>query len=315
MNRKALFAVAVIAAASVGAALAGFGIYIAQAYTVTLFFAVPTAIGFAASCVLRFRGPRPAGDSVAAALLAGVALSSAFLLAGREGLICILLALPVSAPFLIIGGLIGWFTFHRRRAPLVTSGLAVALVGACLAIEPSLHGAPDVKIVEDSVIVHAAPSEVWTAIVALDRMPAPRNWMYRLGLACPERAHIESPRAGGYRVCTLSTGQLVEQIEVWKPEKTLRWHSRSTPPPMRELNPFYDHVDAPHLHGFYDSPRGEFTLERIGPKRTRLTRRTWYSQRLYPSAYWSFLCKIAISQIHRTVLEHVQRTAEGALSI
>jgi hypothetical protein len=310
-----LFLVAALVAASIGAALAGFGIYVMQAYSLSLFFAAPTAIGFAASCFLRLRGPRPVWHSIGAALLAGVVLSSTFLLAGREGLICILMALPLSAPFLIIGGIIGYFTFHRRSAPLVTSGLVIAIAAACLAVEPSLHGAPDVKIVEDSVIVHAAPSEVWTAIVALDRMPAPRNWMYRLGLACPERAHIESPRAGGYRVCTLSTGPLVEQIEVWKPEKTLRWHSRSTPPPMRELNPFYDHVDAPHLHGFYDSPRGEFMLERIGTKRTRLTRRTWYSQRLYPNAYWDFLCEIAISQIHRTVLEHVQRTAEGVLSI
>ena len=72
-----------------------------------------------------------------------------------------------------------------------------------------------------------------------------------------------------------------------------------------------DHVDPPHLHGFYESPRGEFALEAIGPRLTRLTRRTWYSQRLQPSFYWSLLCELGISQIHRTVLEHVRDMAEA----
>jgi hypothetical protein len=187
------------------------------------------------------------------------------------------------------------------------------IVPSLMWIEPRLQSAPPLEIVEDSIAVQASPAEVWDAVVRLDRVPAPSDWMYRAGVACPQRTRIESPRAGGYRVCTLSTGQLVEQIEVWRPGRTLRWHARSTPPPMRELNPFYDHVDPPHLHGYYDSPRGEFAIGRIGLNRTRLTRRTWYSQQLRPNAYWAFFCEMAISQIHRTVLEHVRDMAEGRL--
>ena len=75
---------------------------------------------------------------------------------------------------------------------------------------------------------------------------------------------------------------------------------------MTEMNPFYDHVDAPHLHGYYSSPKGEFVIERLDARHSRLTRRTWYWQRLYPASYWGAWCELGISHIHMTVLDHIR---------
>lgn len=109
---------------------------------------------------------------------------------------------------------------------------------------------------------------------------------------------------GGTRVCTMSTGLMLERIDGWEPGRRLSWRALSTPPPMTELNPFGE-VDAPHLHDFYRNVRGEFFLERIGDV-TRVTRRTWYEHDLYPSAYWRIWCDIGASKIHRLDLEHVR---------
>src|SRR5689334_24515982 len=69
----------------------------------------------------------------------------------------------------------------------------------------------------------------------------------------------------------------------------IRRPPRSTLFPYTTLfRSFHAHVDAPHLHGYYTSPRGEFELVPLGPNRTRLTRRTWYTQRLAPAPYWQF---------------------------
>lgn len=293
-----------------GAGLAALGIYKVHIYGWALFFASPVAIGFVASAVLRLGGRRPVGESILCTFGAAILASFGLLVLGKEGLICILLAIPLASPFLLIGALAGYLLFHRYQAPAIPS--TTAMIGVVIVLMlAELHGPAPLRVVEDSVLVHASSSDVWNAVIHLDSVPRPKSWMYRLGLACPLRTRIESPRAGGYRVCTLSTGQLVEQIEIWRPQQTLRWHTRSSPPPMHEINPFYDHVDAPHLHGYYYTPRGEFALERVGPNLMRLTRRTWYSQRLYPNAYWGFFCEMAISQIHRTVLEHVRDMSES----
>lgn len=301
----------IAAGALTGVTLALASIYFAKSYGLMLFWAVPLAMGFVASAVLGIHGPRRLRDLMLCTFAAALVASLGFLVAGLEGFVCILLAIPLAAPFLAIGALLGYFAFHRKRYRPVISIVIVLMVVALAVIEARVRHEPPLNVVEDSVVVHAGSAEVWSAVVALDEVPEPADWMYRAGLACPQKTRIESGRAGGYRVCTLSTGQLVEQIEVWRPEHVLRWHSRSTPPPMRETNPFHAHVDPPHLHGFYDSPRGEFAIDRLGPDLTRLTRRTWYSQRLYPQFYWNFLCELGISQIHRTVLEHLRETVEA----
>lgn len=127
--------------------------------------------------------------------------------------------------------------------------------------------------------------------------------------ACPQCTRIVEPRAGGRRVCTLTTGVLMERIDDWRPGERLSWQAVSTPPPMHELNPFHE-VDAPHLHGTYRNIRGEFALERVGPRITRLTRRTWYSHDLYPSLYWTMWCDMGASKIQRFMLDEVRRAAE-----
>ncbi len=298
-------------AVAIGGVLVYFGVHAVQLYGVALFLGVPFVIGFIVTAVMRFAGPQSLTRCILVTLLTAIILSLGFLFLGWEGIVCIAMAIPLAAAPLVGGALLGHWLLHSRRFDPARSStfVVLALITVMLA-EPYLHREPESWIVTDSVIVDASAADTWSAVVALDTMPASRDWIYRAGVACPLRTRIITPVAGGYRVCTLSTGTLIEQIEVFRPGRTLRWQTKTTPPPMRETNPFHADVDPPHLHGCYESPRGEFALEPIGPHRTRLTRRTWYSQRLYPQWYWNFWCDMAISRIHRSVLDHVRSLSE-----
>ena len=305
-------ALAVVVPALIGAAIAAVSIYLVRTYGGPLFFGVPSAVGFVSTAILRkTNGPQTRTTAAGVALCAGAGMIVGFLVFGWEGLFCILMAIPLALPLVILGSLVAWELFHRYDVETFgPSALFVLAIVALIPIEARFQH-PSRGVVADSVLVRASPRETWRAIVALDRIPQPHDWIYRAGIACPQRTRIVTPAVNGIRICKLSTGIVIEQIEVWKPEEMLRWRTQSSPAPMKELNPFHDQVDAPHLHGYYESPRGEFALDSLGPNRTRLTRRTWYSQRLYPSFYWSLLCEAGISQIHRTVLEHVRDMAES----
>ncbi len=217
---------AVAAGALTGVALPAFSIYVEQLYGIALFFGIPVAIGFVVSGVLRRFGARPLRDSMLCTFGAAFVASMGFLVMGREGLICVLMAVPIASPFLAIGALLGYFAFHRRRAPAASVVAMLVIVATMVHVEANVRREPRVEIVEDSVIIHATPAEVWSSVVALDAVPRPRNWMYRVGLACPQRTRIQS-------------------------------------------------------------------------------------QRLYPTFYWSLFCEAGISQIHRTVLDHVRNMAEA----
>lgn len=304
-------ALAILAPALYGGAAAFVAIYRWPIYGLVLFFGAPIAIGWISAAILRIAGRVTLNTCLVTSLSAGGVLALGFLLMGWEGMICILLACPLIAPFVALGAWLGWIFLHERYVPAAPlTFLLATLVLVLVPIEAGMHTEVE-GVVSDSVIVRAEPRQTWQTIVSLDRVPPPHDWIYRAGIACPQRTRIIKPAVGGLRVCTLSTGVLIEQIDVWQPERMLRWRSLSVPAPMREMNPFHDKVDPPHLNrNFYDSPAGEFALSPIGNGFTTLTRRTWYRHRIYPAWYWNFWCELAIRRIHRTVLDQVRDDAE-----
>ncbi len=87
---------------------------------------------------------------------------------------------------------------------------------------------------------------------------------------------------------------------------------------MIEWNPFYEHVDAPHLHGFFRANHGEFRLEEVPTTRdgvtvvhTRLSGTTWYQHGLQPEFYWQWWSDLMVHAIHRRVLAHIAGQAES----
>ena len=134
--------------------------------------------------------------------------------------------------------------------------------------------------------------------------------LFRLGIACPQRVDIFGRGEGAMRVCTLSTGQLLELINRWEPGQRLGWVSLSTPPPLKELNPFRE-ADPPHLHGFYRSVGGEFELQRLGTDVTRVTRSSSYQHNLFPAWYWRVWCDYVAARGHVYVLSVLKDSAES----
>lgn len=294
--------------------MAGFWLLVHHltSYGETLFIGESILLGFAASAFLACQGRARLSVQFGTAVLAAILGVFGLLVTGFEGAICIAMCVPLAAPLIFLGAFIGHLVFHRGRGwhwPGSTVLVAAALLGAIGVKEAGVERVPEVHVAEDSVIVHATADETWRAIVNLSDVAPSHDVLFRAGIACPQRTRIVHAGAGGERVCTLSTGILMERIDVWQPRERLAWRAVSTPPPMRELNPIRD-ADPPHLHGFYRNVRGEFAIESLGPRLTRLTRRTWYSHDLYPSFYWTMWCDMGASKIQRFVLEEVRRALE-----
>jgi hypothetical protein len=52
-------------------------------------------------------------------------------------------------------------------------------------------------------------------------------------------------------------------------------------------------------------------LEALPGGRTRLVGTTWYSNRMWPAAYWNAWSDYIIHRIHGRVLTHIQKLAEA----
>jgi uncharacterized membrane protein YhaH (DUF805 family) len=282
------------------------------AYGWGLFMGAPFVIGFVTAMLLnheRDRGlPRTIAAAMSALLLAGVVLFGFAV----EGVICLLMSVPIAIPLGLLGSWLGC-AVQRQRTSRPLSPLASAVMIAMLPLAMHVDATTPLQSVTTEVVIAASPDEVWKNVVAFAPLPEPRELMFKTGIAYPTEATIVGSGVGAVRYCTFSTGSFIEPITAWEPGHRLSFDVTAQPPVMREWS--FTEVVPAHLADHYlRSERGEFLLEALPDGSTRLIGTTWYRLRFAPQPYWQWWSGYIIHGIHSRVLEHIKRQAESARS-
>jgi hypothetical protein len=287
------------------------GAQVLQSYGFSLFVGAPFALGMVSVMLFGFSQPQPLGPCLAVAFAATACAGMAVLAFALEGAICLLMAAPIVFVLTFLGAVVGYFIQARPWLSNQTLTILLALLltlPALMAAESAGEPAPEVRAVRTEVIVDAPPEVVWEHVLAFPPLPEPEGWFFRTGIAYPQRAEIHGEGAGAVRHCVFSTGTFVEPIEVWDRPRLLRFRVTEQPEPMREWSPYGIH--PPHLDHYLVSHRGQFLLEALPDGRTRLEGTTWYTNRMWPAAYWGLWSDYIIYRIHHRVLTHIRRRAE-----
>ena len=309
---SALFAV-VATAAFATAAIALSTQYLAT-YGIGLFIAVPFCVGYLSAFFHGRRHPNAPAQAYVVALLSTLLLGGFLLALAWEGVICLLMAAPLAIVVAMIGAYCGNRSARRpdlkRGAPAY---LTVAILPLILMTEAAARREAPVYRVDSEIVIDAPAGTVWKNVVTFSEITEEPQWYFRAGIAYPLRARIAGRGVGAIRTCEFTTGNFIEPIEVWNEPRLLRFGVTANPPPMRELSP-YSGVDAPHLHGFLISQRGQFAIETLPDGRTRLTGTTWYQHHLWPAGYWRLWSDAIIHRIHLRVLRHIKGLSETSNS-
>jgi hypothetical protein len=307
-----------LGAAGIAALCAGLAVWFSIAtlgsYGWGVFLAVPFCTGLITTLLVSIPKTRSFGYCVKSSLLAMGITGAGLLAIGFEGLVCLVMCIPIAVPIAMIGVLVAREIIRPGPQQIARHSMVVA--GAMMTICP-LSAIPDryaeqpVEIfqVVSSVEIEAPPDRVWPKVIAFPELPPPTDLVFQFGIAYPIRARIEGTGPGAIRYCEFSTGPFVEPITEWQHARLLAFDVTNSPAPMEELSPYKIH--PPHLDGFLQSKRGQFRLIPLdGGRRTRLEGTTWYSQALYPSAYWQTWTDAIIHRIHLRVLHHIRTLSE-----
>jgi hypothetical protein len=303
-------AISIIVPSLVGLGGAYLAVKVFESYGWTLFLGLPVLLSFLSSLMYRRTGKASWGDCY------GVSLSSILLLGGMilvfaiDGLICLIMALPLAAILALVGTTIGYLLGKRLSENFAKSVplLLVLLFPFLVAFEGSQPSAPPLHQVSTRIEIAAPIQTVWDEVIAFDRIDAPPTGIFRAGIAYPIEAKIEGTGVGAVRHCIFSTGPFVEPITRWDAPHALEFSVTSNPPPMKEFSP-WGHIDTPHLNHTFTSERGQFHLLEENGK-TILEGTTWYRQTISPDFYWHRLTDHIIHLIHLRVLEHIKVQAE-----
>lgn len=235
-------------------------------YGIGLFVVLPILAGFVAGLISN----KNRNTSVKVAWLTALAIYFLVMLAmmifAIEGIVCLLMALPLAVPFIALGvfsarALSFYYESNRNTHVSFVPVLALVSLGLCF-YDPG----PVIRTEETKLIINAPPEKIWPYLFELHNVPSPDSWVLRTGVAFPVEVRCASPHVGAIRECVLSTGVMREHISLLVPNRILRFKVDSTPPPLRETNPF-GKVQAPHEQGYFDVHWGEFRLEALPEER------------------------------------------------
>jgi hypothetical protein len=287
----------------VGISVHGLGLY-----GLTLFFVTPFVMGAVSAFLFNRPSPRKLGDTIGVALVSVTLAGLALLLFAAEGLVCLLMAMPIAITLALFGAVIGRAISLWTRTPLAHTAAMVLVLPGVAGAEAKVQPLPLHEVVT-VIEIDAPPEAVWPNVIGFTELDPPAEWVFHTGIAYPVRAQIEGEGVGAVRRCEFSTGAFVEPITTWDPPRRLGFDVASQPPAMKEWSPF-QYVHPPHLDTSLRSRRGEFRLTALPGGRTRLEGSTWYELSMFPSLYWKAWSDGLLHEIHLRVLRHVKQLSE-----
>ena len=316
-NRRrpaSMFAAAGIAAVCACLAV-GLSVAPMQTYGLGIFFAVPFGTGVLTTLLVSIPAPRSFGYCFGSALLALGMAALGLLAVAFEGMICLLMCVPLAIPLAALGVVVGREILrpdprHATRQAMIVAASLLTLCPLSAAGERIANAPLELFSVVTTIEIDAPPARVWPLVIAFPELPPPTELIFRVGIAHPIRARIVGTGPGAIRYCEFSTRPFVEPITDWQEQKLLAFSVSGSPAPLTELSPYAIH--PPHLDGYLQSKRGQFKLTPLhSGRRTLLEGTTWYRQSLYPSAYWCLWTDAIIHKVHLRVLEHIRTLSES----
>ncbi len=291
-------------------AAVGVGAFAMRSYGYAMFISTPLLVGGVVAFMAnrdRDIGPGRTMTEVSISLLvAGVCLLAVAL----EGVVCIVMAAPLAWLMAWVGAAIGRPLARAARPRGRTLVMSIALLPGMFAIEQVI---PATAAFEDSrsVVIEAAPADVWPAVLQMRQIEAEPPLPFRLGLAYPVRGEVIGEGIGAKRLGHFSTGTATERVTEWAPERALGFDIISEPATLRELSPYAD-VHAPHVDGYFRSVHARLVLTPLEGGRTRLTLDTTHELDLQPSYYWLPMVRWVVRENKARVLSQMKAQAEAA---
>jgi hypothetical protein len=295
-------------------ALTYWGILVIGVYGFALFLLTPLLIGM---CPVIIYG-RKRQVTTAQARNLGLQTLALFVVSlvvfAFEGLICIAMLSPIALVLTWAGTLVGHSIVMERPNKGMVTIIILTLSIPITAFMEKTEKDDVLPLIEvtTSIEINAAPEDVWNNVIQFPTLNDPAEFIFKTGIAYPVSAEIKGRGVGAMRYCNFSTGRFVEPITSWDEPKLLKFDVLENPAPMKEIS-FYD-IDAPHLHDYFVSKRGQFKLSKLGNGKTLLEGTTWYYHDIKPGFYWELWSNYIIHKIHFRVLNHIKETTERASS-
>jgi len=231
-----------------------------------------------------------------------------------EAAICVIMGAPILYGAAIFGGLIAhWLLPRNSKDCRLYVSLAAFLPFIAAYVESSLHWPTEIKGIENTVIIQAAPETIWAEIASvapINPEQIPNRWIYRVGFPKPIAATLDREGVGGVRTATFERDiSFFETVTEWEYPRKLAF-TISADPNFIPYTAFDQHIIVGGR--FYDVLDGIYEIEPLSPTTCRLHLTSHHRLSTRFNAYAGWWSERIMDQIQGSILEVVRARAEAA---
>lgn len=233
-------------------------------------FVLPVVLGFISAHLAGFRRGRSLFFYLGAPFATVIASLFSAMVFGWEGLICLILALPVYLAMGALGGLIAYAVDralergdHNGKLPMFLTGLMMILPPGTAAIESGLPAPLLMHKTHTEIAIAADVDTVWQHIIRVEPITEPTTGVfYKMGFPKPIEALLTHEGVGGVRHAKFEKDLVfIETIDEWVDHERLSFRINVDPnnTPLTTLDP---HVTVGGE--YFDVLRGTYWIEKRG---------------------------------------------------
>ncbi|MBY0572617.1 MAG: SRPBCC family protein [Undibacterium sp.] len=274
---------------------------------------VPMAMGV---MVAYFSRKKKANNILLASALSMISLSLFVFAAGalfREGSICIVMALGLFVPFILLGAVIaGIVSLFKPNQSAKMFSISLLMPFALGSIENNMETATIRQQTLRSVYIEATPDKVWTLInfpLAIRPEELQQGFAYKIGVPYPIEARTLQAHIGGKRQLLWQRGvHFEEEITDWQEQRRIAWKYLFTPTSFPDGS-LDDHVVIGGQ--YFNLEDTAYTLQPEGSG-TRLSVQVGTRVSTHFNWYAGFWAKYLVADTAETILDFYKQRAQTA---
>lgn len=278
-------------------------------YGYALFVTVPICLGYSYSMLRGLHGKKRLGQLILGTSILGLIACLFFLVVGVEGLICVVMALPIVIPLMILGTLLAYAIQKRLWAKVYTPVLLLMLNPLSLVYDVTYNNYRT-STVTTQMVVNAPAQVVWQQIASPFNFGKADFFWLKRGISYPENMSVVGKGDSMFLQCHYSNGNLLAPVLVYQPNSTLRFKLTEPPVSMRETS-FYPGIQPQHVSSKFFVEYGEFKIIATGSNQCIVNATTAYQYKIGPEAYWELWSNFLIDKMHLHVLHKIKAQSEA----
>ena len=278
-------------------------------YGYGLFVLLPTTVGFLFALILSRDTYRSMKTLAKQTALLGLVFCFCFIFLGVEGLMCIVMALPVVIPLMLLGA---WIAFMVQKKVWLK---AIAPMFFLFANPVALFYDTNIQEFETRTVVtqrtiHASDTKIWNTMMQPFEFGKADYLFLKRGVSYPTEIKVQQIAGQNYLVCQYSNGHTNARIDSMKENQLLHFSIDTGIVSMKETS-IYPNIEPKHIRSKLAVNYGEFRLTKINDSTTVLTATTEYCYKVGPKEYWSIWSDYLFNKMHEHVLERIAAKTEG----